>query len=120
MQHRSDARRRRSRSSLESRSSPSSRRTPSRSRPGRLGSSSRMPGPRAPALAPRSQIAWPKGPALIPLENVEGVLLIPAAFVGEAGRDTTGLLALDTGAGYLALDTRLARGLGSAHSHAEP
>ncbi|OGF15732.1 MAG: hypothetical protein A2W00_01885 [Candidatus Eisenbacteria bacterium RBG_16_71_46] len=67
-----------------------------------------------------SQIPWPKGTALIPLENVEGVLLIPAAFVGEAGRDTTGLLALDTGAGYLALDTRLARVLGIADSTEEP
>jgi predicted aspartyl protease len=42
------------------------------------------------------------------MENLEGVALVPATLRGESGRDTSGALVLDSGAGYLALDHAVA------------
>lgn len=50
---------------------------------------------------------YPPGSEVIHVLNLEGVLLLDARLAG-ARRDTTGLLVLDTGAGYLALDSELA------------
>lgn len=54
---------------------------------------------------------YPPGSEVIHVLNLEGVLLLDARLAG-ARRDTTGLLVLDTGAGYLALDSELAFRLG--------
>jgi predicted aspartyl protease len=55
--------------------------------------------------------SFPPGSEIIDFENVEGVLLVQAQLRGP-NRDTTVTLALDTGAGFLALDRPLARALG--------
>ena len=62
---------------------------------------------------------WPEGTQVLPFENVEGVILVRAALHGANGRDTTGLLALDTGAGYLTVGHDLARRLGIADGIAD-
>ena len=54
---------------------------------------------------------WPDGTLHLPFENLDGVILVRAALRGET-RDTSGLFVVDTGAGYLALDGRLADLLG--------
>jgi len=46
------------------------------------------------------------------MEDLEGLLLLQATLRGTEGRDTSGTLALDTGAGFLALDRDLAVALG--------
>jgi len=48
----------------------------------------------------------------LPIENLEGIVLVRATLRSTTGRDTTGWLVLDTGAGFLALDTGLSRFLG--------
>ena len=53
----------------------------------------------------------PDGATRLPFENLEGLVLVEARLQG-ADRDTSGLLALDTGAGFLALDLPLALRLG--------
>lgn len=63
---------------------------------------------------------WPEGTEVLPALNLEGVTLVEAKLYGYAERDTTGLFALDTGAGYLALDLDLARRFGLADSSATP
>jgi hypothetical protein len=63
-----------------------------------------------------SEPAWPAGTTIIAIENLEGLLLLPAKITGRGDRDTSGLLALDTGAGYLALDRALARWAGISDS----
>jgi hypothetical protein len=63
---------------------------------------------------------WPSGTDVLRFENLEGVVLIRGGLRGRAGVDTTGPLALDTGAGYLALDLGLARLLGLADSTHAP
>jgi predicted aspartyl protease len=67
-------------------------------------------------LATVSSISWPTGTDLIPFENIEGIILLRGTLQGIVPPDTTGPLALDTGAGYLALDAGLARVLGLADS----
>ncbi|MEK7331570.1 MAG: PDZ domain-containing protein, partial [Candidatus Eisenbacteria bacterium] len=59
---------------------------------------------------------WPAGAEVLRFENLEGIVLVRGGLRGRAGADTTGPLALDTGAGYLALDLGLARVLGLADS----
>jgi len=59
---------------------------------------------------------WPSGTILLPFEDLEGLLLLPATITGQGGRDTSGVLVLDTGAGFLALDRRLATWAGIADS----
>lgn len=61
-------------------------------------------------------LRWPAGAEVLRFENLEGIVLVRGGLRGRAGADTTGPLALDTGAGYLALDLRLARLLGLADS----
>jgi hypothetical protein len=74
--------------------------------------------------APRSGIAshasgsghsrtrdWPAGTVLLKFRNLEGAILLLASLRG-GGRDTTGAMMLDTGAGYVALDRPLAVALG--------
>ena len=65
--------------------------------------------PRSPSPA-RTQL--PAGSTQLGIENLEGVVLMPAILRGHGGRDTTGLLVVDTGAGFLGLDVPLARRLG--------
>lgn len=60
----------------------------------------------------------PDGATRLGFENLEGLVLVEAHLHG-AGRDTSGLFALDTGAGYLALDHPLAYILGVSAT-AEP
>ena len=57
-------------------------------------------------------LRWPAGTERIRFENLEGIVLMPGTLHGRLDADTTGPLALDTGAGYLALDAELARSLG--------
>src|SRR5204862_2073637 len=54
---------------------------------------------------------WRDNAELRPIENIQGIILIDAR-VSAAGRDTTGVFALDTGAGFVALDAQLARIIG--------
>jgi predicted aspartyl protease len=65
-------------------------------------------------------IRWPEGTEVVPFENVEGILLITARLRSSDGTDTMGTLALDTGAGYLALDRELAVHLGVSDSVGPP
>ena len=62
---------------------------------------------------------WPPGTVILPFENLEGIILLRGTLQGRLEADTTGPLALDTGAGYLALDLGLARTLGLADSTVE-
>ncbi len=55
---------------------------------------------------------WPASTEILRFENLEGIVLLRAGLHGRAGADTSGPLALDTGAGFLALDLGLARLLG--------
>ncbi len=71
------------------------------------------PAERVPDVAGR---AWPEGTRQVAFENLEGVILIECTLHGYGGRDTTGPLVLDTGAGFLALDRTLALVLGLADS----
>ena len=59
-------------------------------------------------------LAWLPGTAILRFENLEGMVLLRGTLRGDGDRDTTGPIALDTGAGYLALDLGLARTLGLA------
>ncbi len=63
-------------------------------------------------------LRWPLGTELVPFENLEGMVLLRGTLRGRVEADTSGPLALDTGAGYLALDLGLARILGLADSGA--
>jgi predicted aspartyl protease len=74
--------------------------------------------PRAPerAFTRADSIRWPSGTELLRFENIEGIVLVRGTLRGPAGGDTAGPIALDTGAGYLALDLGLARLLGLADS----
>lgn len=65
-----------------------------------------------------TSIRWPSGTEILKFENVEGIILLPGTMSGRLDADTTGPLALDTGAGYLALDLGLARILGLTTSAA--
>lgn len=67
-------------------------------------------------LAAALAISWPAGTELVPFENIEGIILVRGTLHGLVAPDTSGPLALDTGAGYLALDAELARTLGLADS----
>lgn len=64
--------------------------------------------PRTPAAV---HLLAPAGAFRIPLENADGAILLHAKLTGGGGLDTTGLLVLDTGAGYLALSSDLMRRL---------
>src|SRR5262245_40102086 len=75
--------------------------------------------PDKPFAAPLT-ISWPAGTELIPFENIEGIILVRGTLQGLVPPDTSGPLALDTGAGYLALDAGLARTLGLADSTGDP
>lgn len=61
----------------------------------------------------------PAGSARLEFENLEGLVLFQARLKG-ADRDTSGLFALDTGAGYLALDHLVAHRLGLTDDAAPP
>jgi PDZ domain-containing protein/aspartyl protease len=92
--------------------------------------SGRSPSPARPRFPPVASIQWPEGTEVVPIESVEGVLLLkatvsgpgrvpssvgaaPGATPGESpARDSTGWFAIDTGAGFLALDSRFALALG--------
>ena len=67
-------------------------------------------------LASHESIIWPRGTEVLRFENVEGIILLRGTLSGRLEADTTGPLALDTGAGYLALDLGLARILGLSDS----
>ena len=59
-----------------------------------------------------SKALWKSGATVVRFENMEGIAMIPATLTHLDGRDTTGVLVLDTGAGYVALDAGLAQLLG--------
>ncbi len=59
-------------------------------------------------------MALPDGAFRVPVENVDGVILVTARARGLSGADTAGFFVLDTGAGALALDRALAIRLGIA------
>ena len=59
-------------------------------------------------------IAAPVDAIRIPVENIDGALLIKASLFRSEQADTSGLLVLDTGADYLALDPSLMLWLGIA------
>ena len=63
---------------------------------------------------------WPQGTEVLSFENLEGIILVEARLHGTRVADTTGTLALDTGAGYLALGHDLAFALGLDDSVPEP
>lgn len=65
-------------------------------------------------------IDWPSGTELLKFENLEGIILLRGALTGRFERDTIGPLALDTGAGFLALDLDLARTLGLTDTAGTP
>lgn len=71
-----------------------------------------LPSGTAPAAEHVASLRWPAGTITTRFENLEGLILVEGRLGGTGVRDTTGLLALDTGAGYLALDAALSRGLG--------
>ena len=48
----------------------------------------------------------------MPFENMEGIIMVRATLRAPGGRDTTGVLVLDTGAGHVALDASLAQTIG--------
>ena len=89
---------------------PSSGMTAATSQPARRAAHATRP--------PAKQIppSWPDGTEVVHFENVEGVLLIKVGLRGTNGVDTSGVLALDTGAGFLALDRELAQRLGLSDS----
>jgi hypothetical protein len=59
-----------------------------------------------------SRLPWPEGTTLVPFEDLEGAIILRARLCGAPGRDTSGALILDTGAGFLGVDRRLGRWLG--------
>lgn len=71
----------------------------------------------APRLKPLRETVLPEGSALLPVENLEGALLLRSTLRSVHG-DTTGALLLDTGAGFLALDFDLAVRFGMVDSTA--
>jgi hypothetical protein len=71
----------------------------------------------APALAdPPARPRPPEGTEILGFENLEGVMIVSSTLRSTSGADTTVRLVLDTGAGYLAIDRRLAIALGIADS----
>jgi len=56
--------------------------------------------------------AWPPGTYIVPFERVGGLILFRSTLGSAARGDTSGWMLLDTGAGHLALDQRVARSLG--------
>lgn len=65
-----------------------------------------------------AEMQWPEGTQVLHFEDVEGAILVGATLKSTSGRDTNGVMLLDTGAGYLAVDLELARILGLADSAA--
>lgn len=61
--------------------------------------------------------SWPAGTHIVPFEDLEGLIVFDAHFHGTSGVDTSGPVVLDSGAGYLALDSELARLLGVSDSY---
>jgi predicted aspartyl protease len=51
---------------------------------------------------------WPDGTVVLPFEDLEGLPLLHTTIRGANGWDSSGVLVLDTGAGYLALDREVA------------
>lgn len=54
----------------------------------------------------------PAGTQVIRFEDLEGLILLPARATGRDGADTSGVVVLDSGAGYLALDPGIIQSLG--------
>jgi hypothetical protein len=73
--------------------------------------SSSVPSTAGTAVQPESlaSLPWPEGTQVLRFEDLEGAILVQAKIVAGAGRDTSGIFVLDTGAGFLALDLDLAR-----------
>jgi predicted aspartyl protease len=57
-------------------------------------------------------LPWPDGTLIIPFENLEGAILVQVKLTSTDGRDTAGVMVLDTGAGFVGVDALLARWLG--------
>src|SRR6266498_3375106 len=52
-------------------------------------------------------------------QSIEGLVLVPATLRGPSGADTSGMLVLDTGAGFIGLDVHVAERLGVIESGQE-
>lgn len=73
-----------------------------------------------PAPATEAVSSLPEGASPLAVEDLDGVLLVSVGLRGLDGRDTSGVMVLDTGAGFLALDRGLSVALGLADSLAAP
>ncbi len=73
----------------------------------------------AQCITPYSEAPLPDGGARVRFENLEGLVLFRATLHG-ADADTAGLMALDSGAGYLALDRPVALRLGLVDGPGRP
>lgn len=93
--------------------SPATRRPPTTTRASARFGSATPPATNASLLAPVDAFR-------IPWENADGAILLRARLTGGSGLDTTGLLVLDTGAGYLALSSDLIRWLQLSERPIEP
>jgi hypothetical protein len=69
-----------------------------------------------PHLKDHTDWRWPAGTEVLSFDNVEGVILLTARLHGPSGRDSSATLAVDTGAGFLALDRDVAQILGISDS----
>ena len=86
--------------------------SPHSSRPSR-GASAR-------AAAEAQSLLAPADAFRIPCENADGALLFRARLTAGGGLDTTGLLVLDTGAGYLSLSPSLIRRMNLSDRPVDP
>ena len=68
--------------------------------------------PHATAAASDTTASLPAGSHSVRFENVDGAIIVNGMLRGASDRDTTGLLIVDTGAGFLALAPALIQRLG--------
>lgn len=68
----------------------------------------------------RNKALWKSNATVVPFENMEGIIMVRATLRSTGGRDTTGVLVLDTGAGYVALDAAFARAIGMENDEGPP
>jgi predicted aspartyl protease len=98
--------------------------SPSASKSGAT-TASTHPGPASPSGSTHAEqthsaeTKWPDGTVVLPFEDLEGLPLLHATIRGANGWDSSGVLVLDTGAGYLALDREVAIRAGLIGSDAD-
>ena len=74
------------------------------------------PAPAAAQVRAWESLEWPAGSTTVPFENLEGIVLLAGTLYGDGGRDTSGTLVFDTGAGYLSVDLPIGQWLGVVDS----